>query len=110
MIRLIWLQAAKLCVYPIDIPRDVLFQYPKNELDTDDLMVAHLVKQYGFKIQSSIPQNITKNEVYNPVLEHRLFPDYSKQMPIAESKFKVEEIFRVLSTLCEPSNNLYPIG
>lgn len=95
-------QAAKLCIYPVDIPGKFI-SIPQDELHTDDLMVSHLVNQYGFKIQSAIPGTITKKEIFNPAIDKDkpLFKDWTVKEPEVETKYKLGDQFEIVSTSCQ---------
>lgn len=84
-------KAAKMCPYPVDIPEGLIY-IPQNELETDDLTVAHLT-QLGFKVQSCIPGTIEKKEPFNPSLT--LTP---RMIERSKSEFLVGDAFAVVSS------------
>lgn len=84
-------KASLMCPYPVNIAEGTI-DIPQDELETNDLVVAHLVS-LGFKVQSCIPGSVTKKTPFNPSLI--LTPRVVER---ARSEFLVGDAFKVTSS------------
>lgn len=87
-------QAAKMCPFRVSV-RERLIYIPHSQLETDDLVVAHL-RNLGFLIQSEIPTEPPAPLPYNPSLNLT-----HKMVAHARGEFLLQDRFRVVSTECE---------
>ena len=95
-----WINAAKQFPWPIDLSERTI-QVPHDELDAaeQDLMVEHF-RNNGWHIQTCIEVVHTKPFV-KPVSSGPMFKPVKIVEPVKDTKYKLEQRFKVLSSECE---------